>query len=306
MDTYKDLWNTISSGKTWTGEITNKKKDGSLHLDYLVVSPIKDSDDNITHYVSIQSDITKRREAEEKVQLHQAELAHVTRVSTLGEMASGLAHELNQPLTAIASYSEAGLELLRIPEFPLDKLTHILEQTHSQARRAGKIIQRIRRMVKKEKSQTSITDINKLIQEANSLIVAELRNKDINLQLNLSEPLPKITTDSIQIEQVILNLMRNAIEAMDTHGTLTIGSRTTDEDHIMVSVEDTGRGLDKITIDNLFTPFYTTKAGGLGVGLSLSHSIIESHGGRLWADIQKTKGACFCFTIPLSSSRDHS
>jgi PAS domain S-box-containing protein len=302
-DLYDDLWRTVSAGRTWTGETTIRNKDGTLRLHYLVVTPIKDTDNNITHYVSIHTDITQYREAEKKVRQHQNTLAHVTRVGMLGEMASGLAHELNQPLTAIASYSDTGLSLLHKSEFQHDKLKHILEQTHTQACWAGKIIQRIRRMAKKEPSQTLDQNINPVIKEACSLIKFELQSRDIALHYRLAQSLPDICIDSIQIEQVILNLIQNAVEAIEKHGTLTISSQLTADNQVKVGIADSGIGLAEEIFDNLFVPFFSTKENGLGVGLSLSRSIIESHGGRLWADKHnESNGAKFYFTLPTGSS----
>lgn len=296
---YDDLWHTVSTGRTWTGETSIKKRDGAIGLHYLVVSPIKDADNNITHYVSIHTDITKRREAERKALQHQHALAHVTRIGMLGEMASGLAHELNQPLTAIASYSETGLDLLHQMEPRQDKLEHIMEQTRTQTRRAGEIIKRIRRMAKKEPSQTFDQDINPVIKEACSLIKSELQNRDITLHYELTKSLPTVCIDSIQIEQVILNLIHNAIEAIKTNGTLTISSQLSNDNQIIIGIADSGTGLTEEIFDNLFVPFFTTKENGLGVGLSLSRSIIESHGGRLWADCHSNSGgAQFYFTLP--------
>lgn len=301
---YENLWRTIKSGRPWTGEITNKAKNGSFYLDRLTISPIKDPDGNITHFVSIQTNITEHRHAEEQARLHQMELAHVSRLNTLGEMASGLAHELNQPLAAISSYSATGLELLKNKKISENKFIHILEQTHAQACRAGIIIKRMRRMIRKERTHKSPCNINALIRDAAALSEPELRRHDIQLKLDLNNSLPRILADSIQIEQVILNLLRNAIEASSANNDIVIRSRINNKSEAQISVEDMGKGVDAETAKNLFTPFYTTKPAGLGVGLSLSRSIIEFHSGQLWTEPNTPKGSCFHFTLPLGDRED--
>jgi PAS domain S-box-containing protein len=301
---HANLWHTIKSGHTWTGEVTNQAKDGSFYLDHLVISPIKDDTGQITHYVSIQTNITEQRQTEEQARLHQAELAHVSRLNTLGEMASGLAHELNQPLAAIYSYSGTGLELLNNNNLSTERLTHILEQSHAQARRAGKIIKRMRRMIRKERAHKILSNINALIRDACALAKPDLQRHEISLKLELDNHLPRMLADSIQIEQVILNLLRNAIEATQANNDIIIRSFINEKSEAQITVEDSGHGMDEKIADNLFTPFFTTKPGGLGVGLSLSRSIIEFHGGQLWMEPNAPQGSRFHFTLPLGDKEN--
>ncbi len=297
---YRDLWQTIKSGRIWRGDIKNRRKDGTLYLDHTVISPIKDDKGRITHYLAIQTDITERRHAEEQARMRQADLAHVARLSTLGEMASGLAHELNQPLTAISGYSMAGLEMLQNDNQNIEQITYAMEQCNEQAQRAGEIIRRMRRLVRKEEAQKELADINSLVLEVLALTKPELRKQAIALQLELNDSLPMVYVDSIQIEQVLLNLVRNAIDAMASQGALTISTCIKEGgEWIQITVQDSGSGLDAEAMSHLFDPFYTTKAAGLGMGLSISRSIIESHGGRLWAESGTPGGALFHFSLPL-------
>ena len=304
---FEEMWQTIKDGQVWQGEIKNRKKDGSLYLDAVVISPIKDELGKITHFLAIQTDITERRHVEEESRLHQAELAHVGRLSTMGEMASGLAHELNQPLTAIASYGEAGLEMLRMQEnkAALSKLRHVLEQSVGQAQRAGEIIRRLRRFLRKEEMVREPVQINSLVQEVMGLTQSEARHKGVVFRLELAEDLPEVCVDGIQIEQVILNLLKNGIEAIEPPGVITVRTGNyLPGAAVQVTVRDTGPGLTQEMMGQLFEAFFTTKSHGLGMGLSISRSIIESHGGRLWAEAGSGQGAVFHFTLPANGASD--
>lgn len=247
-----------------------------------------------------------RAQAEERAMRHQNALAHVDRLNTLGEMASGLAHELNQPLSAISTYCQSGLRILDTVDNPPDKLVHVLEASSRQAKRAGTIIHRMREFATKRKAQAAAVDINRLIAEATGFYRPELDRQAITAQLDLAGDLPPVLADSIQIEQVLLNLLHNAGDAMTTTDPgarrLSITSRLTTDGQIEVRVSDTGHGLDAETRDRIFDTFFTTRAGGMGLGLSISRSIIEAHGGQLWADTRPDRGATFCFTLPVSRS----
>jgi C4-dicarboxylate-specific signal transduction histidine kinase len=248
----------------------------------------------------------RRQQAEEQALQHQADLAHVDRVNIMGEMASGLAHELNQPLTAISTYCQAGLRIIAASEDKPDKLTHALEQASSQAQRAGEIIRRMRRFTGKGVVRRKPMDINRVINNAVSFVEAELNRKDIKLILDLAGDLPAATGDEIQIEQVILNLLYNAIEAMfsgsDNMRILRVSSLQTDVDTLQVTVCDTGPGLDAAAIDRIFNPFYTTRKDGMGLGLAISRSIVEAHGGKLRADSTPGDGVTFYFTLSVAAT----
>ena len=248
----------------------------------------------------------RRLQAEEQALQHQADLAHVDRVNIMGEMASGLAHELNQPLTAISTYCQAGLRIIAASEDKSDKLTHALEQASKQAQRAGEIIRRMRRFTGKGVVRRKPMDINRVINNAVSFVEAELNRKDIKLILDLADGLPAALADEVQFEQVILNLLHNAIEAMfyggDNTRILRVSSLHTGADTIQVTVSDTGPGLDAAAADSIFDTFFTTRKDGMGLGLAISRSIVEAHGGQLWADSTPEAGATFYFTLAVAAT----
>jgi signal transduction histidine kinase len=248
-----------------------------------------------------------RAQAEEQALRHQSDLAHVGRLNILGEMASGIAHELSQPLSAISTYCQSGLRITDTLTEKPEKLVHALEESSLQAKRAGKIIHRMRQFATKGKAQRNLIDLNRVIGIAVDFIRPELDKQGISLRLDLSPDLPAIMADSIQIEQVILNLLHNAIEVLtDTDGgsrKLVVSSRQADEGQLEVMVHDTGPGLAPDTIDRLFDTFFSTKENGMGLGLAISRSIIEAHGGQLWTDSAPGAGATFYFSLPVNGTR---
>ena len=248
----------------------------------------------------------RRLQAEAQALQHQADLAHVDRINIMGEMASGLAHELNQPLTAISTYCQAGLRIIAASDDKPDKLTHALEQASNQAQRAGEIIRRMRRFTGKGVVRRKPVDINGIIRNAVSFVEAELNRKDIKLILELADDLPAAVADEVQIEQVILNLLHNAIEAMFSGGDntriLRVSSLYTGGDTTQVTVSDTGPGLDTAAADKIFDTFFTTRKDGMGLGLAISRSIVEAHGGQLRADSTPGAGATFYFTLVVAAT----
>lgn len=246
--------------------------------------------------------ITARREAEERLRQQQLELAHMARLCLAGGMASGLAHELNQPLAAIVSYGEGGLELVRSGKVDTNQLTKVLEQVVNQAMRAHGIIHHLRDFVRKQEPQRSLVDINALIQEVVRLAEPEAQKHAVRIRQEFAEGLPSLLVDNIQIQQVVLNLVQNGIEAMREGGAerreLTLRTASAGNNTIQVTVSDTGPGLSAENPHKLFMPFFTTKASGMGLGLSISKSIIEAHGGRLWASPNADRGISFHFTLP--------
>ena len=266
-------------------------------------TPLKDENSNTIGSVVVFRDISERKHAEELASKHRRELAHVARVSTMGEMASGMAHELNQPLTAIATNADACIRLSESQQIDTDRLTDVLEKISNQARRAGGIIQQLRNFVKKEMPEKTLVDLNELIKEVLTLTRHTLKANSIELELRLANDLPEVYAQHIQIDQVILNIVKNAVEAMteneDENKILTITTSVTENNVPMVTVSDTGPGFSKEMQDNLFAPFVTTKRDGMGLGLSISEGIISQHGGRLLLTNTSDKGATFKFTLPL-------
>jgi two-component system, LuxR family, sensor kinase FixL len=252
-------------------------------------------------------DITEAGRAARKARLLQAELAHVSRLNLVGELASSLAHELNQPLGTVELYCDTCLRMLRSGELDEPELIAALERASVAAHYAGDIIRHLRGFLRKDDEHRSIVDLNALIKETVRLIEADAREKGCAIRLDLAEDLPRTTVDPVHIEQVLLNLIRNAVEAMDGAGAgvrrITISTRRSDDDQLQVSVGDTGPGLSAKDFGRAFEPFYTTKPSGMGMGLAISRSIIEAQVGRLWAEHGREDGATFCFTLPVTKIR---
>jgi len=242
----------------------------------------------------------ERKRTEEALNKAQVELAHVTRVTTLGEMTASIAHELNQPLAAIVNNASACLRWLAAlnHEEARQSAALIISDGH----RAGEIISGIRALAKKTPPQKDWLDINETINEVIALARSEVQKNRVSLETRLSSDVPLILGDRIQLQQVILNLINNAIEAMsgadDGPRELQVRSAKDEPQGVVIAVRDTGPGLDSESLNQIFTAFYTTKSQGMGMGLAISRSIIQGHGGRLWATANESRGAVFQFTLP--------
>ena len=312
----------------WEGELRHITRQGSP----IVVASrwsLRRGDRGSETILEINRDITDHKRAEEAWREAQAELAHVTRVATVGELAGSIAHEVNQPLTAIINNADACLALLPGEISELDDVREALSDIISDADRASAVIARIRGLIKKSPPQKSRLDLNETIGGVIALARGEVNRHGALLQTRLANDLPPIMGDRIQLQQVMLNLIINAIEAMSggprelwisseivsapEHITPIrryageqarnpeLGTRNSEPAHVLVSVADSGPGLDLNNVDRLFNAFYTTKPQGLGMGLSICRSIIEAHGGRLWAKANVPKGALFQFALPIAN-----
>jgi C4-dicarboxylate-specific signal transduction histidine kinase len=250
----------------------------------------------------------ERKRAEEALHKAQAELAHVTRVATLGEMTASIAHEINQPLAAVVNNASACLRWLAGQPPNLEEARQSAALVIADGHRAGEIISRIRALVKKAPPRKDWLDINETILEVIALARSEVQGNRVALQIQLSDELPLVLGDRIQLQQVILNLVMNGIEAMsavtDRSRDLLIRSCQYESDKVLVEVQDSGIGLESESLDHLFTAFFTTKPKGMGMGLAISRSIIEAHGGRLWASPNDGPGATFQFTLPIGSEKE--
>jgi len=248
----------------------------------------------------------ERKQAEEALRHAQAELAHVARVATLGEMSASIAHEINQPLAAVVNNAAACLHWLAAQN--LEEARQSAEFVIADGHRAGEIIDRIRALAKKAPSRRDRIDVNETIREVIVLARSEVHGNAVSLRTRLGGELPLIVGDRIQLQQVILNLMINAIEAMkeviNAPRELLISSTKDDSDRVLVAVQDSGPGLKRESADRLFDAFYTTKAQGMGMGLPISRSIIEAHGGQLWATANMPHGAVFQFTLPIGDEKE--
>ncbi|MDO9168295.1 MAG: PAS domain S-box protein [Methylobacter sp.] len=287
-------------------EIEGLHKNGSaVPLD---LSVAEFSIDNTQYFTHIVRDVSLRKYQEQQDKAHLDELAHVTRLGLMGEMASGIAHEVNQPLTAISSYTQVSLNLVNTENPDLVKLTEILSKTQQQALRAGKIIHRMREFVKSHAKHRSTVDMNSLIHNTVDMCIAELKQSGIALTVELEPNLPSVYVDHIQIEQVLINLVRNSIDALKSLPArqprqLSIHSHLVPNQGISVRVKDNGPGLDKDQQQKISTPFYTTKTNGMGMGLSISRSLIEAHEGTLHFNSGQGKGTTFYFTLPIEENR---
>jgi two-component system sensor kinase FixL len=264
---------------------------------------LRDSNNVATGVMLSGEDITDQRRAESEAHRALERMNSVARLATMGEMAAGISHELNQPLAAIANYAQACVRFLRMPAPDLPEISGALEQIASQALRAGEIIRRIRSLVRNEDVRRESQDINELIREVHGLLASDARVHDGKLALDLTSPLPSVTVDGVQIQQVLMNLVHNAFEAqpMEHDGApfeVRIATRVTDSGDVEVSVSDLGPGLASETEQKIFEPFFTTKASGTGLGLAISRSIIKAHDARLGYRANQPRGACFYFVLP--------
>jgi PAS domain S-box-containing protein len=256
--------------------------------------------------VAFVLDLTERKLAEEALHKTQAELAHVTRVATLGEMTASIAHEVNQPLTAVIANANASLRWLAAATPNLDEARDAVGRIIRDGNRAGDVIARIRALVQKTDTEKVRLDINQTIQEVVVLMQNETVRKGVAIQMELAADVPPVLGDRIQLQQVILNLVMNGIEAMDTVADrpreMVIRSSAQESDKVLVAVQDSGIGIDSQNLDKIFDTFYTTKSQGMGMGLAISRSIVENHGGRLWAVPNDGPGATIAFAVPCETA----
>jgi signal transduction histidine kinase len=267
--------------------------------------PYRTEEDKIDGVVVTFVEITERKRTEADLQMAQAELMHVARVTTLGEMTASIAHEVNQPLAAIVTNGHACLRLLARDKADLAGVREAVEAMISDALRASAVIKRIRTLLKKTASEKTWLDINATIREVIQMAANELGKNQVELRTQLAAGLQPALGDRVQLQQVILNLILNGNDAMSKTGgqprELLISSQTRQPEEVMVAVRDSGTGLKPPDAERIFEPFFTTKEGGLGLGLSISRTIIEAHGGRLWATANESQGTTLHFTLPTYS-----
>ena len=281
------------------------KKDGSSFPVEYSSTPMFDHKGDTIGSVVVYRDISERKLADEENRRHQKEIVHMARLNTMGEMASGIAHELNQPLTAIATNSFACIQMLESGGIAKDKLVDVLETIGLQAEHSGEIIKQLRQFVRKEQPERSIIDINDLIVEVLLFIEPEARKSNVKIIRKMDENLYKVLAQPIQIEQVLLNLLKNSIEALQVmdkeNRRLMIKTEVAGGNAVVVTIEDNGPGIDNKIKEGLFVPFVTSKNDGLGLGLSISQGIIESHHGKLYLHSDDGGGTVFRFTLPVAS-----
>jgi two-component system sensor kinase FixL len=270
-------------------------------------TPTSGADGQVTGMIGVATDITERTQAERQARRLLDELAHMGRISTMGEMASGLAHELNQPLAAIVAYVDACQELVESRRMDINQLAEVLRAVSSQAERAGQIIHRLRQMVRRNQPVRAPMSVNDAVREVAVLMEAEARQFNVTVRDELQQNLPQSEADYLQIQKVLLHLMRNGFEAMiDTprdQRLLTVSTQLADAGNIEVAICDLGVGLTGDSAERLFEPFFTTRTNGVGLGLSISRTIVEAHGGRIWITPNQLRGVTARFTLPASGGK---
>jgi signal transduction histidine kinase len=263
--------------------------------------PLRDPHGKVVKWYGTLTDIEDRKRADqerEKLRALEAGLAHMNRVSMLGEMAASLAHEIKQPIAAAINSANSCIEWLGHQPPNLDRARAAATRIDKYGNRAAEIIDRIRAFYKKSPPQRELVDVNRIIHEILTLLDVEATRSSVAMRTELAADLPDVIADGVQLQQVFMNLMLNAIEAMeDTGGELTVTSELQDG-QLLFSVSDTGPGLPAGNVDQLFSAFFTTKSQGSGMGLAISRSIVESHDGRLWATSNNGRGATFYFALP--------
>jgi two-component system sensor kinase FixL len=282
-------------------EVEGERKDGSVFPLELAVSEVKLPGRRL--FTGVLRDISDRRKAEEEARRRLNQTAHTARLLELGEMATSIAHEINQPLAAIVSFAEGCLRLLRSGRAEEEVLADALQQIAEQGQRAGAIIQSLRQLARRGAAERSWIDVNQTIRDVLGLIGHQVKRGGVRVALELDAALPPVLADKVQIEQVMLNLARNAIEAMEVTERKVLSIRSYPHAPsgagVEIAVADTGTGLPPQDAHRVFDPFFTTKQGGVGIGLAISRSIIESHGGKLGARSRPDGGAEFSFSLPV-------
>lgn len=281
--------------------VTGQRKDGTTFPLHLSVGEMQSGGE--TYFTGFARDLTEHQQTQARLQELQSKIVHISRLSEMGEMASALAHELNQPLAAISNYMKGSRRLLAGSNDPnTSKIENAMDRAAEQALRAGQIIRRLRDFVSRGESEKRVESLSKLIEEAGALGLAGAGEQNIQLRFNLNSEFDLVLADRVQIQQVLVNLFRNSLEAMaqSPRRELVVSNAKAADDMIEVEVSDTGSGFHDDVKANLFQTFFTTKETGMGIGLSISRSIIEAHGGRMWAESNPSGGAAFRFTLPAA------
>jgi len=293
----------------WAGELVHTKRDGTQVVVASRWSLERDKAGNAVAVLVTNNDITERKQAEEALHQTQAELAHVTRVLTMGELTASIAHEVNQPLAAVTTNGNAGLRWLAGDPPNLMEARECLKRIIRDGNRAGEVITRIRSLVKKSAPAPAPLDLSELIHEVLAMIAPEARRHGVAVRTELAPGLPPVRSDRVQLQQVLLNLAMNGLDAMkavtERPRTLLVRTQRDGAGRVLVAVQDTGTGIAPQHMERLFAAFYTTKADGLGMGLAISRTIIEAHGGRLWPVANGDYGATFQFTLPSDEGKQH-
>ncbi len=298
----------VAEGHPFESEVRLRRAaDGQYRWFLIRVTPLRDEAGNVVKWYGFISDIEDRKRAEqerERLRKLEAELAHMNRVSIMGELTASIAHEINQPLTVIVSNANACARMLSTASPDFDEVRFAIGDISDYGRRASEVLARIRGQLKKSTSAKSSLNIGDVIVEVLPLLRGELEKRRTKLDTHLQSNLPLVLGDRIELQQVLINLLMNGIESMssimDRPRVLTVQSRVVESGEVEVAVRDCGVGISVDQMRSLFDPFFTTKPGGMGMGLPICRSIIEAHGGKLWASSNASSGATFQFTLPAA------
>jgi two-component system sensor kinase FixL len=285
--------------------VVGQRKDGTTFPMELAVGEMRSGDKRF--FTGFIRDLTERQKTEARLQELQSELVHISRLTAMGEMASTLAHELNQPLSAISNYLKGSKRMLEgAADEKAATLRDALDKAADQAMRAGQIIRRLRDFVQRGESERRVESITKLVEEASALALVGVKDRGIRVQFKFDPAVDRVLADRVQIQQVLLNLIRNAMDAMETSARreLVVSVAPVEDTHVRISVTDTGIGIAPEVAEQLFQPFITTKRHGMGVGLSISRTIVEAHGGRIWVEPNPAGGTIFNFTLVTVNEGD--
>jgi PAS domain S-box-containing protein len=301
---------SMRSGEPFESEARHRNAKGEYRWFLVRAAPLRDEQDKILKWYGILTDIEDRKRAEqerERLRQLEADLAHMNRVSMMGELAASLAHEIKQPIAAAALGAEACTNWLRRDAPDVTQASRAASAIVAAMMRAGGIIDRVNSLYRRGKPERELVDLNEIVREMSVLLGDTANRSAVSIRIDLDPELPPTTADRVQLQQVLMNLMLNGIEAMQgTCGELTVASKSTEDGQLLISVSDTGIGLSIDEAERIFKPFYTTKAQGTGMGLSISRRIVESHGGRLWATAKADRGTIFQFTLPSKATAGRS
>jgi PAS domain S-box-containing protein len=307
LQSYQEKWReSMDTGKTFESEARFRCAGNGEYRWHLARGvPLRDGHGNILRWYGTLTDIEDLKRAEqerERLREFEAEIAHFNRVSMMGELAVSVAHEVNQPLTGIVSNGSACIRLLAGQSPNVEEALEGLRDIVRDGKRAGEVIARIRAMTKRAAMPRERLDPNEVIREVLVLVGDEAKKMSVVIRTQFADGISLVSADRVQLQQVVLNLVMNAMEAMssviDRQRELVIDTRNMDDGQVRVTVEDSGVGLDPNAASRIFEPFYTTKSSGMGMGLSICRSIVQSHGGRLWATANDGPGTSFHFTLP--------
>jgi len=306
-ETNQALFSELQQGKRQHFELIKRlrRKDGQLIWIQLYVFRIADRAETGQHTFGMVFDITEKMQAQDALQAAHAELGRSAHVSRMGAMTASIAHEMNQPLAAVVGFGSAGLRWLEQTPPAIDRARECLRNIVRAGQSAADVLESVRAMFKSKKLANVPIDLNQLIEEALTLVQGAVKKHDIAVRIELDRAIMPVAGNRIQLQQVLFNLVINAIEAMESVAdrTLLIKSEREDSGEVRISVEDSGTGIEPQHIDKIFGSFFTTKVEGMGMGLSICRSIVESHGGRLWASPGRSRGAVFQFTLPTRLSQ---